>query len=254
MSKSFSNRIGEENINNFGSNMIIVKYRNNQDIDVYFPKYDWTLKNTFYSQFKKGEIKCPYEPRYCNRGYLGEGEYNVSENGKRTKYFDIWYNMLNRCYNDNFHELEPSYKNCEVEEYLLNFQNFAKWCEKSYYTVKNEVMCLDKDILIKGNNIYSRETCIFVPKSINSLFTKRQNNRGKCLIGINNNGNGFLARCNNGKGKIINLGTYSTPEEAFQVYKLYKENLIKQIADEYKSYIPRELYKAMYKYEVEIDD
>ena len=40
MSKSFSNRIGEENINNFGSNMIIVGYRNNQDIDVYFPKYN----------------------------------------------------------------------------------------------------------------------------------------------------------------------------------------------------------------------
>ena len=254
MSKSFSNRIGEENINNFGSNMIIVGYRNNQDIDVYFPKYNWTLKNTFYSQFKKGKIKCPYEPRYCEHGYLGEGEYKVSKNGKRTNCFNIWYNMLNRCYNNNFHELEPTYKDCEVEKYLLNFQNFAKWYEENYYKVEGEIMCLDKDILIKGNKLYSRKTCIFVPQNINKIFTKRQNNRGKNPIGINDNGNGFQARCNNGKGNIINLGTYSTQEEAFQVYKSYKENLIKQIADEYKQYIPRELYKAMYEYEVEIDD
>ena len=33
-----------------------------------------------------------------------------------------------------------------------------------------------------------------------------------------------------------------------------KEDYIKQVADEYKPYIPKELYDAMYKYEVEIND
>lgn len=33
-------RTGEENINNFGSKMIIKRYRTNKDIDVYFPKYN----------------------------------------------------------------------------------------------------------------------------------------------------------------------------------------------------------------------
>ena len=32
------NRTGEENINNFGSEMVIIGYRKNDDIDVYLPK------------------------------------------------------------------------------------------------------------------------------------------------------------------------------------------------------------------------
>ena len=71
-------RTGEENINNFGSKMIIKKYRTNKDIDVYFPKYNWTAKHVIYKNFKNGQIKCPYERRYFNVGYLGEGKYMVS--------------------------------------------------------------------------------------------------------------------------------------------------------------------------------
>ena len=38
------------------------------------------------------------------------------------------------------------------------------------------------------------------------------------------------------------------------VAKLNKENLIKQIADEYKNKIPEKLYNVMYTYEVDITD
>jgi hypothetical protein len=53
-------RIGETGINTFGSKMIIVDYRKWNDVDVYFPEYDWTAKNRTYRNFKKGEVKCPY--------------------------------------------------------------------------------------------------------------------------------------------------------------------------------------------------
>ena len=45
-------------------------------------------------------------------------------------------------------------------------------------------------------------------------------------------------------------------EEAFQYYKTFKENYIKQVADDYYSQglIPKKLYDAMYRYEVEITD
>ena len=51
-----------------------------------------------------------------------------------------------------------------------------------------------------------------------------------------------------------NLGYFETPKEAFQAYKVAKENYIKQVADEYKDKIPYRLYEAMYNYEVEITD
>ena len=78
-------RTGEERLNNFGSKMVIVEYREYSDIDVYFPEYDWTFEHAAYNNFKKGTVKCPYEPRYYNIGYLGEGKYKVRENGKNKK-------------------------------------------------------------------------------------------------------------------------------------------------------------------------
>ena len=259
MGRKVINKTGEEKVNSFGSKMVVKEYRNNKDIDVYFPEYDWTFEDTQYSSFKNGNIKCPYEPRYYGKGYLGEGKYAMSENGKRSDEFKIWYNMLERCYDPKLHEKEPTYKGCTVEEYLLNFQNMGNWINENYYEVPGEKMCLDKDILCKGNKIYSRETCIFVPHRINTLFTKCDNARGKNPIGVSDLPSGnYQAYCNDGYGKQIKLGTYATKEEAFQVYKQYKEKVIKETIDSYEGRIPEPYYSrlktAMYNYEVEIDD
>ena len=259
MGRKRIDRTGEIGYNNFGSKMVIVEYRKWDDIDVYFPEYDWIFKNTRYNSFKKGNIKCPYEPRVYDVGCLGEGEYKTFENGKRTDRYEIWYGMLKRCYNPKYQEKEPTYKGCKVEDYLLNFQNMGEWIDENYYEVPGEVMCLDKDILYKGNKIYSRETCIFVPQRINSLFTKRDNARGKNPIGASDSPSGnYQVYCNNGYGKNIYLGTYSTKEGAFQVYKQYKEKVIKETIDSYEGIIPEPYYSrlktAMYNYKVEIDD
>ena len=41
-------------------------------------------------------------------------------------------------------------------------RNFEKndWINKNYYEVPGEQMCLDKDILCKGNKVYSRENLL----------------------------------------------------------------------------------------------
>ena len=259
MGRKKIDRTGEERLNSFGSKMIIVEYRKNYDIDVYFPEYDWTAEHVQYDNFKKGKVKCPYEPRYYGKGYLGEGKYKVRENSKLTDEFVIWDDMLKRCYYPKYQEKHPTYKGCKVEDYLLNFQNMGEWIENNYYEVAGERMCLDKDILYKGNKIYSRDTCIFVPHRINSLFTKSDKMRGDCPIGVTPNSSGnYMAQCNNGNGKTIYLGSYSTKEEAFNVYKQYKEDLIKETIDSYEGKILEPHYSrlktAMYNYEVEIDD
>lgn len=64
-------RTDEKGINSFGSKMIIVEYRKNSDIDVYFPEYDWVAKGVQYNAFKNGNIKCPYDKVVYEVGYVG---------------------------------------------------------------------------------------------------------------------------------------------------------------------------------------
>ena len=239
--------------------MKIIEYRNAKDIDIYFPQYNWTFKHGRYSHFKEGSVICPYEKRFRGIGYLGEGEYKTRENNKETRYYHEWMKILQRCYDSSYQEKYPTYKDCIICEEWMCYQNFAEWYYNNYYTINNEKMEIDKDILCKGNKIYSPQTCIIVPQRINKLFTKSNKLRGDLPIGVyynkqNKKYRSQISKIKNGKKQRVYLGLYNTPQEAFESYKKAKENYIKQVADEYKPYIPKELYDAMYNYKVEIID
>lgn len=254
------NRTGERRINNFGSKMVIIEYRTNRDIDVYFTEYDWTAKNRRYDNFKRGKISCPYERSVFGVGYIGEGKYKCRENGKITRVYQTWHSMLQRCYSEEYHKRQPTYIGCEVCDEWHNFQNFAEWYENNYYEIEGETMALDKDVLFKHNKIYSPNTCIYVPQTINTLFAKCDRSRGKLVVGTSLDKNDkYQVHCSminpkTGESKGKHLGTYETQEKGFEVYKYYKEKNIKEVADYYKEHIPQKLHNAMYEYEVEITD
>lgn len=247
-------RIGEENINNQGLKMKIIRYRMNKDIDVEFED-GWIARNKEYKNFKNKNIRNPYFPEVYGVGYIGEGKYPMSVKGKNTKIYDFWNNMFKRCYNDKIHEKFSTYKDCTVCEEWYNFQNFAEWYEENYYEVKGDTMCIDKDILLKGNKIYSSETCIFVPQRINKLFTKNNKNRGDYLIGVSKISNPNSLKQYQATLTCLNkTKCFKTEIEAFNWYKEEKEKLIKEVADEYKDKIPEKLYEAMINWKVEIND
>ena len=246
-------RTGEVGYNN-GEKMVIVRYGNANDIDVRFE--DGTIvEHRTYGAFKRGSIKNPMRPSVWGIGCIGVGEFkSTDENGKNTRCYSTWEHMYERCYDPRYHEKQPTYKNCKVCKEWNNYQVYAKWHNENYYEVGNEKMTLDKDILCKGNKVYSADTCIFVPVSINSLFTKCNKRRGGCPIGVSKKGDKYVAQLKKGNGKPIYLGRYDTVEEAFLAYKTAKEQYIKEVAEEYKQKIPQKLYDALMNYEVEIDD
>jgi len=251
-----SNRVGEIRFNNFGSKMIIMKYNNRKDIDIYFPATNYVVYNRAYKDFLNGQVSSLYDKTVLGIGYFGKGKYkcsiNVERKSKVTSAYQCWSNMLHRCYDNKLHKKRPTYKDCIVLEEWLNFQKFAKWHEENYYQVGEEEMHLDKDILVKGNKVYSPETCIFVPIRINSLF--KTNNSSNLPIGISTKLLKYAANCRDENLNNTYLGIFETIEEAFNVYKLHKEKVIKLIAEKYKGGIPKKLYDAMYNYKVEITD
>ena len=203
---------------------------------------------------KKGQIKNPMSPNVYGVGYFGIGEFkSKDENGKTTKCYETWQGMHERCYDSKCQEKHPTYKGCKVCKEWNNYQEFAKWDNENYYEVGDERMELDKDILCKGNKVYSPETCVYVPQRINKLFVKSNKIRGEYPIGVCKHGNKFRATLRKDNGNI-QLGHFDTPEEAFFAYKTAKEEYIKEVAEEYKGKIDNRLYEALMNYEVEITD
>jgi hypothetical protein len=154
---------------------------------------------------------------------------NPTVSGKRVicKYYQTWYSMLQRCYSSKSQAKRPTYIGCAVCEEWLTFSNFKKWMETQDWEGK----CLDKDILVQGNKVYSPETCIFVTDAINLLFIKSDAARGEYKLGVSfkkENGK-YQAQCKM-NSKVKHLGYYLTEEEAYQVYKIFKQAHIRTLA------------------------
>lgn len=190
---------------------------------------------------------------------VNEKEYPTWDVDKPLREYGLWKDMLFRC-TEKYWAKTPNYTGVSCSNNFKNYSFFYKWCQSQVgfhdSTEKGRAWALDKDLLIKGNKLYSEDTCVFVPNSINNLLCKRRGARGEYLIGVtlNKKVNRFMSRCNRGEGILQYLGYFDTQEGAFQAYKVYKEALIKQIANEYKDQLDPRAYQALLNYTVEITD
>ena len=242
---AFKDRTGENRVNNEGCKFKIIEYFGSRNITIQFQ--DGTIiYNKNYGAIKLGNVVNPNFKSVFNIGFIGIGKYSYKEH---FKIYVTWQSMLRRCYDAKYHLRQPTYKNCSVDEKWHNFQVFAEWYVNNYINDYH----LDKDILFKGNKVYGPNTCCFVPQEINALFIKHQNARGKYPIGVIKKGNKYEARVNK-NGYRESQGLFDTSEEAFEAYKIAKEEYIKEVADSWREQITEQTYQAMYAYEVEITD
>ena len=175
--------------------------------------------------------------------------------GKNVKEYDLWQDMLKRCFSEKYQTHQPTYKGCNVSDNFLNYRYFYDWCQEQIgfgkVDEKGRYWHLDKDLLFVGNKTYSETTCVFVPQEINSFFTDSGNARGEYPVGVyfHKASGKFQARCAV-NGKRQHLGYFNTPEEAFAVYKPFKENLCKQLALKWKDEIDERLFNAMMNWQI----
>jgi len=174
-----------------------------------------------------------YRKLVCGVG-INDAPYQVhfkDKDGKQTMcpFYSTWKAMLKRCYDPKIHNKQPTYIDCPVAKEWHSFNTFRKWM----ITQNWRGNCLDKDILIPGNKLYSSDLCCFVDNALNSLLLDRGAARGQYKIGVcfNKKAKKFQAYCNKGHGKKIHLGLFNTENEAYKAYVKCKVNIIKQAAN-----------------------
>lgn len=173
---------------------------------------------------------------FCGIG-LNDAEYVVSKvardlQGKRLvlwtcPYYIKWTSMINRCYSESELKRRTSYVGCSVCEEWLTFSNFKAWMENQDWEGKE----LDKDLLVKGNKIYSPDTCIFLSKRLNSFLTESTKTRGDFPIGVRKHRDKFISSCR-ADGKLVHLGLFETPEQAHKAWLKFKAKEAKRLSEQ----------------------
>ena len=235
----------------------ILKYNDATNVEIQFLKTGYEIVAQL-EHIRKGSVKDPYSPSVYNIGVLGT-KYASTINGVHTKEYKLWTSMLERCYSGNSRNKYPTYEYCEVSDNFKSYEYFYGWCHKQIgfdNDGNGNPFQLDKDLLVKGNKVYSEYSCVFIPREINQLLTKSTASRGEYLIGVyyHKGDKAFKARVNKNKGKQEYLGSFKTEIEAFNAYKQAKEAFIKEQANNWKSQIDERAYEALMKYTVEITD
>lgn len=145
-------------------------------------------------------------------------------------YYTKWFSMLERCYSVKYQARQPTYIGCTVCEEWLLFSNFKSWMETQDWEGKQ----LDKDIINRGNKIYSPLNCVFLSQPVNLFISERTKSRGQYPIGVHfykRDGN-FSASCKNPfTKKKEHLGYYDDPQVAHLVWLERKKTFAKQLAE-----------------------
>lgn len=248
--------------NSYGTKFKVIKYIDHYKVKVKFMDsygYEYIANK---NSVLKGSVRNPYDKTVFGITCIGNTKTVIPnarklglKNSKSQKIsYSKWVSMLERCYI----KVPPTYKDCTVCEQWFCYENFESWFDENYYSIPGCRMDLDKDILVKGNKVYSPETCVIVPSEINVLFIRGESKRNLSLgVVFTENKKryeSYVYRYVNGVHKRLNLGRYDSVEEAFSKYKEAKETYIKEVADKYKKYIPKKLYDKMYEYKVESSD
>jgi len=157
-------QIGKTYQTKYNGDLTVVGYIDAMHVDIEFN--DTGYRNTVQaSKIRNGDVRDKPKPRSHGVGYIGDGAHQAKVRGKNTKAYDTWNNMIERCYSFKSHAKRPTYEDCSVVDEWHNFQVFADWFELNYI----EGMQIDKDIRVKGNKVYSPETCKFVSAKENSI-------------------------------------------------------------------------------------
>ena len=221
----------------------VVEYINSQNVVIKFnDNYQYTYSVRL-AHLLRGAVKNPYRPSLLGIGYLGVNSDGLPQLDNINNEYSTWDGMIRRCYDPKYQEKYPSYKGCVVTKEWHNYRVFQEWINSNKYCGLG--YCLDKDVLKKGNKVYSPETCVLIPHDLNTLLlTPEKKSAYPTGVVFNKNSEKFVARVGiNGKNRHI--GVFDCPEKAHKAYVIAKECHVKEKALEWKELVDIRVYDAL---------
>lgn len=144
---------------------------------------------------------------------INDAPYMVKpRNQPMCPYYKVWYNMVSRVYGKAYGKVYDAYRGCSIAAEWSSFMTFRGWMETQDWQGNH----LDKDLLQRGNKLYSAETCIFVSREVNNFLIDRQEGELPKGVTLNKSGS-YVAMCCG-----LYLGSFATAEEAGIVYNSTK--------------------------------
>lgn len=179
----------------------------------------------------------------------------------------IYNNMYKRCYAKWYQQNEPHCRDCTVCREWYNpdhpkthssrqynypeMHAFYEWVREHHYSINGEpTIELDKDIKGDGKYVYSPDTCLFVPKSVNNFFRSPHQPKVDGLpVGITKSQDELYVVKIKKREK-----NFETLEQAFDYWRTYKEGGRDQLLSDYEGSLPQEVVDAIMNYSWEITD
>jgi hypothetical protein len=167
---------------------------------------------------------------------VNDADYETQKRASGSKsswycpYYKRWSDILKRCYSEKYQASKLTYIGCSVCEDWLTFSNFKSWMEQQDWEGKH----LDKDIIKRGNKVYSPEFCVFVGRIVNVFMNSNAAKRGEYPLGVSwdNRKNSFIGLCCNPfTKKQERLGYFNCPNEAHKAWKARKHEHACALAD-----------------------
>ena len=201
----------------------VIDAKSSTDMTVMF--YDGYVAKVYKGNLDKGKVRNPY---FKSNRSLGIYDVKLRHREGILKVQTLWRNILQRCYMDDFHKRHPTYSDVNLSEEWFRYTDFENdiLSMENSDRFLNDGWVLDKDGIIIGNRLYSKETCCFIPKSLNSKISSlaklEQDDVGYSLLP-----SGWFRVVVGGEGHI---GCYRTKCEATRAYKYAKaKNILKSI-------------------------
>ena len=211
----------------------VIKYENAKNVYVMFE--DGTFVKATSSNLRTGSVKNPNKPTV-----FGFGVNDANLRDPTDKRYVLWYSLIRRAYSEVYHKRKPTYKGVRVSGDWKYLSNFIRDVEQmpNFDMALSENWELDKDLLGGNQRLYSKDTCCFLPRELNTLFTNESNKGLKKGVFYNKRLGKFTASINRGGKGRSHIGVYLTEDEAHYNYCKEKQKHLDSLILKYEDKLP----------------